>query len=154
MKLFHLADLQIGKQLYGYNLREDQERSLGEVISYAEKLRPDAVVIAGDIYDRSVPSGEAVRVFDGFLTRLSTLRPVIPVLVISGNHDSAQRLDYASRLLGSHQIYIAGRGPQDAGEHLQKVTLTDRWGEVHFYLMPFLTPGYVRWLSCGARPDG
>lgn len=153
MKFFHLSDLHIGKQLYGYNLREDQEHILGEVISYAEKLRPDAVVIAGDIYDRSVPSGEAVRVFDDFLTRLSTLRPVIPVLVISGNHDSAQRLDYASRLLGSHQIYIAGRGPQDAGEHLQKVTLTDRWGEVHFYLMPFLKPGYVRGLSGGELPE-
>lgn len=153
MKFFHLSDLHIGKQLHHYNLREDQEHILGEVVSYAEKLRPDAVVIAGDIYDKSVPSGEAVTVFDDFLTRLSGIEPAIPILIISGNHDSAQRLDYASRLLGRHQIYIAGKTPETEGEHLQKITLRDEYGEVHFWLLPFLKPGYVRGLCGGELPE-
>ena len=153
MRFFHLSDLHIGKQLHHYNLREDQEHILAEVISYAEKLHPDAVVIAGDVYDKSVPSGEAVTVFDDFLTRLSAVNPAIPILVIAGNHDSAQRLDYASRLLGSHQIYIAGRAPESEGEHLKKITLTDEYGKVNFYLMPFLKPGYVRGLCGGEMPE-
>lgn len=153
MRFFHLSDLHIGKQLHHYNLREDQEHILAEVISYAEKLHPDAVVIAGDVYDKSVPSGEAVTVFDDFLTRLSAVNPAIPILVIAGNHDSAQRLDYASRLLGSHQIYIAGRAPESEGEHLKKITLTDEYGKVNFYLMPFLKPGYVRGLCGGEAPE-
>lgn len=153
MRFFHLSDLHIGKQLHHYNLRGDQEHILGEVISYAEKLHPDAVVIAGDIYDKSVPSGEAVSVFDDFLTRLSGIEPAIPVLIISGNHDSAQRLDYASRLLGSHQIYIAGKAPESEDEHLRKITLYDQYGEVHFWFLPFLKPGYVRGLCGGALPE-
>ena len=153
MRFFHLSDLHIGKQLHHYNLREDQEHILGEVISYAEKLHPDAVVIAGDIYDKSVPSGEAVAVFDDFLTRLSGIEPAIPILIISGNHDSAQRLDYASRLLGSHQTYIAGKAPETEEEHLRKITLQDEYGDVHFWLLPFLKPGYVRDLCGGKLPE-
>lgn len=152
MRFFHLSDLHIGKQLHHYNLREDQEHILGEVISCAEKFHPDAVVIAGDIYDKSVPSGEAVTVFDDFLTRLSGIEPAIPILIISGNHDSAQRLDYASRLLGSHQIYIAGKAPETEGEHLRRITLQDEYGDVHFWLLPFLKPGYVRNLCGGELP--
>ena len=86
--------------------------------------------------------------FDDFLTRLSKIEPAIPIFIISGNHDSAQRLDYASRLLGSHQIYIAGKAPETEEEHLRKITLQDEYGEVHFWLLPFLKPGYVRGL-CG-----
>ncbi len=154
MRFFHLSDLHIGKHLHHYNLREDQEHILGEVISYVETLHPDAVVIAGDIYDKSVPSGEAVTIFDDFLTRLSEIKPAVPVLIIAGNHDSPQRLDYASRLLGSRQIYIAGKAPESEEEHLKKVTLQDRYGAVNFYLLPFLKPGYVRGLSeSGAAPD-
>ena len=97
MKFFHLSDLHIGKQLHHYNLKEDQKAVLGEVIAYARSIRPDAVVIAGDIYDRSVPSAEAVGVFDWFLTRLSEITPAIPVLIISGNHDSAKRLEYGEK---------------------------------------------------------
>ena len=129
MKFFHLSDLHIGKQLHHYNLREDQEHILAEVLSYAESIHPDAIVIAGDIYDKSVPSAEAVSLFDEFLTALAKIEPVIPVLIISGNHDSAQRLDYASRLLGSHQIYIAGQAPEEEADRLKKITLTDEFGE-------------------------
>nr|WP_294493267.1 exonuclease SbcCD subunit D [uncultured Mediterraneibacter sp.] len=153
MRFFHLSDLHIGKQLHHYNLREDQEHILGEVISYAETLRPDAVVIAGDVYDKSVPSGEAVSLFDDFLTRMSEIEPAIPVLIIAGNHDSPQRLDYASRLLGSRRIYIAGKAPETEREHLKKITLTDKFGTVHFYLLPFLKPGYVRSLTGGELPQ-
>ena len=153
MRFFHLSDLHIGKQLHHYNLREDQEHILSEIVSYAETLRPDAVVIAGDIYDKTVPSGEAVGIFDDFLTRMSKIRPEIPLLIIAGNHDSAQRLDYASRLLGSHRIHIAGRAPETGDEHLKKITLADEHGNVNFYLMPFLKPGYVRGLNGGSLPE-
>ena len=77
-----------------------------------------------------MPSGEAVSLFDEFLTALAKIEPVIPVLIISGNHDSAQRLDYASRLLGSHQIYIAGQAPEEEADRLKKITLADEFGEV------------------------
>ena len=144
MRFFHLSDLHIGKQLHRYNLREDQEAILEEVVAYAKDLRPDAIIIAGDIYDKSVPSAEAVAVFDEFLTSLSEITPAIPLLIISGNHDSAQRLDYASDILKNHQIYLAGTAPRTEGEHIRKVTLNDEYGEVDFYLLPFLKPSYVR----------
>lgn len=152
MRFFHLSDLHIGKQLHNYNLREDQEHILTEVIEYAKELRPDAIVIAGDIYDKSVPSGEAVTIFDEFLTELSLLEPKIPVLMIAGNHDSAQRLDYASRILGAQQIYIAGNAPETSEEYLKSVTLEDEYGTVHFYLLPFLKPGFVRGVFGGEVP--
>lgn len=152
MRFFHLSDLHIGKQLHNYNLREDQEHILTEVIEYAKELRPDAIVIAGDIYDKSVPSGEAVTIFDEFLTELSLLEPKIPVLMIAGNHDSAQRLDYASRILGTQQIYIAGNAPETSEEYLKNVTLEDEYGTVHFYLLPFLKPGFVRGVFGGEVP--
>lgn len=144
MRFFHLSDLHIGKQLHHYNLKEDQEHILKEVIEYAKKIRPDAIVIAGDIYDKSVPSAEAVAIFDDFLTSLAQIEPVIPILMIAGNHDSAQRLDYASRILGHHNIHIAGNPPEEKTEYMKKVTLEDTFGEVHFYLLPFLKPGYVK----------
>lgn len=153
MRFFHLSDLHIGKQLHRYNLCRDQEHILAEVISYAEKLRPDAIVIAGDIYDKSVPSGESVRLFDDFLTCMAKLEPAIPLLIIAGNHDSAKRLDYANRLLGHYQIFISGQVPESEGEFLKKVTLTDQYGKVNFYLLPFLKPGYVRWMNGGAVPE-
>lgn len=144
MKFFHLSDLHIGKQLHHYSLKEDQEVILKEVIDYAKKIHPDAIVIAGDIYDKSVPSAEAVTLFDRFLTELSEITPAIPVLIISGNHDSAERLQYASEILKRYHIYLAGTVPKTEEEHLQKVTLEDAAGEVDFYLLPFLKPSYVR----------
>ena len=153
MRFFHLSDLHIGKQLHHYNLREDQEHILKEVIEYAKELRPDAIVIAGDIYDKTVPSGEAVTIFDEFLTTLSLIEPKIPVLIIAGNHDSAQRLDYASRILGAQQIYIVGNAPEKPEDSLSCVTLKDAFGPVHFYLLPFLKPGYVRGVFEGELPE-
>ena len=153
MRFIHLSDLHIGRQLHQYNLKEDQEHILGEVVEYARMLRPDAIVIAGDVYDKSVPSAEAVGIFDWFLTALSALKPEIPILIISGNHDSAQRIDYASGILGQKGIYIAGKLPQNQEEFLKKVTLQDEYGEVDFYLLPFLKPGYVRTVFDGEMPE-
>lgn len=84
MKFFHLSDLHIGKQLHHYNLKKDQQVILKQVVDYAKEIHPDAIVIAGDVYDKSVPSAEAVTIFDQFLTELSELTPAIPVLIISG----------------------------------------------------------------------
>lgn len=153
MRFFHLSDLHIGRQLHHYSLLEDQRHILNEVIGYVEQMHPDAVVIAGDIYDKPVPSGEAVTLFDDFLTRLAKIEPSVAVLIISGNHDSAQRLDYASRILGRQNIYIAGEVPGKKEEYLKKVTLLDDLGEVDFYLLPFLKPGYVRNLFEEGRPE-
>ena len=153
MKFFHLSDLHIGKQLHRYNLKEDQQVILKEVITYAKELRPDAIVIAGDIYDKSVPSAEAVNVFDEFLTDLSEITPEIPILIISGNHDSPDRLKYASEILKRHHIYLAGNVPERPEEHIEKVTLRDAYGEVNFYLLPFMKPAYVKNIFVDGTPE-
>ena len=153
MKFFHLSDLHIGKQLHRYNLKEDQQVILKEVITYAKELRPDAIVIAGDIYDKSVPSAEAVNVFDEFLTDLSEITPEIPILIISGNHDSPDRLKYASEILKRHHIYLAGNVPERPEEHIEKVTLHDAYGEVDFYLLPFMKPEYVKNIFVDGTPE-
>ncbi len=153
MKFFHLSDLHIGKQLHRYNLKEDQQVILKEVITYAKELRPDAIIIAGDIYDKSVPSAEAVTVFDEFLTELSEITPEIPILIISGNHDSPDRLKYASEILKRHHIYLAGNVPERPEEHIEKVTLHDAYGEVDFYLLPFMKPAYVRNIFIDEIPE-
>lgn len=144
MKIFHIGDLHIGKQLHQYNLKQDQEFILNQIVEYAEKEKPDAVLIAGDIYDRAAPSAEAVGVFDGFLTGLSELSHQPEILIIAGNHDSAARLDFASSILEKHRVHIAGTAPEAAGEFMKKVVLKDAYGKVNFYLFPFLKPGYVR----------
>ena len=153
MKFFLLSDLHIGKQLHRYNLKEDQQVILKEVITYAKELRPDAIVIAGDIYDKSVPSAEAVNVFDEFLTDLSEITPEIPILIISGNHDSPDRLKYASEILKRHHIYLAGNVPERPEEHIEKVTLHDAYGEVDFYLLPFMKPAYVKNIFVDGTPE-
>ena len=153
MKFFHLSDLHIGKQLHRYNLKEDQQVILKEVITYAKELRPDAIVIAGDIYDKSVPSAEAVNVFDEFLPALSEITPEIPILIISGNHDSPDRLKYASEILKRHHIYLAGNVPERPEEHIEKVTLHDAYGEVDFYLLPFMKPAYVKNIFADGTPE-
>lgn len=146
MRFFHLSDLHIGKHLHTYNLAQDQQYIFKQIVEKALEYRPDAIVIAGDIYDKSVPSGEAYQLFDRFLNSLADIVPTIPVLVISGNHDSQDRLQYAASFLERHQIYIATRPPQEKDELLKKVTLSDEYGEVNVYLFPFTKPGYVRHL--------
>ena len=144
MKLFHLSDLHIGKLLCGYSLKENQERVLSQIVAYAQDEHPDAILICGDIYDKSAPSGEAYVMFDRFLEALSEIRPRIPVLIIAGNHDSPERLSYASAFLEKHSIYLSVFPPIQEDEYLKKITLEDEYGPVDFYLLPFLKPGYLR----------
>ena len=144
MKLFHLSDLHIGKLLCGYSLKENQERVLSQIVAYAQDEHPDAILICGDIYDKSAPSGEAYVMFDRFLEALSEIRPRIPVFIIAGNHDSPERLSYASAFLEKHSIYLSVFPPVREDEYLKKITLEDEYGPVDFYLLPFLKPGYLR----------
>lgn len=145
MKLFHISDLHIGKQLYSYNLREEQEAVLQAILEAIEVHRPDALVIAGDIYDKATPSAEAYEIFDQFLNDLTALPNSIPVLIIAGNHDNASRLQYASTFLEKSQIYISTKAPTET-EYLKKVILNDSYGEVDIYLLPFIRPRDVRHL--------
>lgn len=144
MKLFHLSDLHIGKLLCGYSLKENQERVLSQIVAYAQDEHPDAILICGDIYDKSAPSGEAYVMFDRFLEALSEIRPRIPVFIIAGNHDSPERLSYASAFLEKHSIYLSVFPPVREDEYLKKITLEDEYGPVDFYLLPFLKPGWLR----------
>lgn len=144
MKIFHIADLHIGKQLNYYNLKENQEDILDQIIEKMEEYRPDVLLIAGDVFDKSVPSGEAYILFDDFLNRAASLDPLIPICIIAGNHDSPERLNYASSFMEKHQIYISVMPPQSEDEHLKKVVLKDAFGRVNIYLLPFTKPGYVR----------
>ncbi len=146
MKFFHISDLHIGKQLYGYRLAEDQNYVLGQVIRALKKEKPDALLIAGDIYDKAVPSGEAVELFDAFLTKVTEVCPQMPVLMIAGNHDSASRIDYAGAILQRQNIYIAGTPPKKETQSVRKLTLTDEYGEIDFYILPFFKPSQVRGL--------
>ena len=144
MKFIHLSDLHIGKQLHHYSLLEEQRELLGQVVMHVKKEHPDAVVIAGDVYDVAVPSAEAILVFDEFLSALDALEQELAIFIIAGNHDSAKRLDYASRILAKHDIHIVGMPPIAEEEPMRKVCLTDGYGEVNFYLLPFVKPAYVK----------
>lgn len=144
MKLFHLSDLHIGRQLHGFSLEEDQRFILKEITEMIRGRKPDAVLIAGDIYDKSAPSADAVAVFDEFLTELAHIPDGPAVFIISGNHDSQERLSFGSRLFSDHRIYIAGCAPDKENPGIRKAVLKDGCGEVNFYLLPFLRPSYVR----------
>ena len=141
MKLIHIADLHLGKSIGGVSLidNDDQPVWVERFLEKAAGLQPDAVVIAGDIYDRSSPSGDAVMLFDRLLTGLSGLG--IPVLAVAGNHDSAERLSFARDLLAQSRVYIAGKLKKE----LTHVTIAakDGSGEVTFWLMPYLFPALV-----------
>lgn len=147
MKFFHLSDLHIGKQLHHYNLIPEQRDILGRIVALAENEQPDAILIAGDIYDTPVPSAEAVSVFDAFLTALNNLTPAVTICVIAGNHDSAKRIDFASGILAKHRVVIAGMPPTVPEEKLKKVCISDSYGEVCIYLLPFVKPSFVRNLT-------
>ena len=144
MKFFHLSDLHIGKQLHHYNMIAEQRDILGKIVALAEREKPDAVLIAGDVYDTPVPSAEAVSVFDEFLTALNDLEPEVTVCIIAGNHDSAKRIDFASDILAKHRVMIAGMPPVTREETIRKVSFFDAYGEVCIYLLPFVKPSYVR----------
>ncbi len=138
MKFFHVADLHLGKRYGEFPLTADQRYVLGQILEYAATEKPQAVLIAGDIYDKPVPPTDAVELFDGFLNGLANLG--IEVFVISGNHDSAERLAFASRLLEGSGVHIS---PVFSGK-VAPVTLKDGYGEVRIYCLPFIKPASVR----------
>ncbi|MGN0482152.1 MAG: exonuclease SbcCD subunit D [Lachnospiraceae bacterium] len=144
MKFFHLSDLHIGRQLNHYDLSEIQRDVLHQILVQMEEQHPDALLICGDIYDKSVPSGEAYQLFNDFLEQLNERKELVPVFLIAGNHDSPDRLNYASAFLRKHQIYISAYPPHTQKDHLQKITLEDAYGPVDFYLLPFVKPSMVR----------
>lgn len=140
MKLAHISDLHIGKNLKGYSLTEDQAYILRQVADLLDQHRPDALLIAGDIYDKSVPSGDAFTLLDRFLKELNDLPFDMPVFMIAGNHDSPERLHFASSFLERHHIYISTMPPQSQSEYLKKVTLEDDYGKLNVYLLPYTKP--------------
>ena len=138
MKLFHLSDLHIGKRVNEFSMIEDQKYILKRILDLAEEEKPDGIILAGDIYDKQIPSAEAVQVFDEFITRLAGR--AIPVFIISGNHDSAERLAFGGRLLNSRGIYLS---PVSEGS-VTKIPLKDQYGTVWIHLLPFIRPSTVR----------
>ena len=144
MRFFHLSDLHLGIKLYEHDLLKDQKAMLDEIVALTRQYQPDAVIFAGDIYDRSVPPVEAVALFDDFMTQLRAALPNGEIMLISGNHDSAQRLDVFRSELSDRGIHMIGNPPLQKGETIERVTLTDDFGAVNFYLLPFVRPGMVR----------
>ena len=147
MKFFHVGDLHLGKQLHGYDLIKDQEHMLEELLFYIKKEQPDAVLIAGDIYDRAVPSGTAMQLLEQFFIQADELakeQKAVEIILIAGNHDAAKRLQYGSSFMKRHHIHIAVMPPQQEDAYLEQVTLTDQEGVVHFYLLPYTKPGMIR----------
>lgn len=138
MKLIHLSDLHLGKRVNEFSMLEDQNYILQQIISVTEKEQADGVIIAGDIYDKPVPPAEAVQLFDRFLTRLAERN--IPVFAISGNHDSAERIAFGTELMSKSGVYFS---PVYQGK-IQKVCLSDSYGELDIYLLPFIKPAVVR----------
>ena len=138
MKFLHLADLHLGKRVNGFSMLEDQAHILRQILAILDNEQPDGVLIAGDVYDKSVPSVEAVELLDGFLTELRARG--VPVLLISGNHDSPERLAFGGRVMDSCGIHIS---PVYDGA-LAPVTLHDEFGPVHVWLLPFVKPAHVR----------
>ena len=138
MKFLHLADLHLGKRVNGFSMLEDQAHILRQILAILDDEQPDGVLIAGDVYDKAVPAGEAVERLDGFLTELRARG--VPVLLISGNHDSPERLAFGGRVMDSCGIHIS---PVYDGA-LAPVTLHDEFGPVHVWLLPFVKPAHVR----------
>lgn len=137
MKLFHISDLHLGKKVYEFSMLADQEHALDQICGLAETQQPDGILISGDVYDKSVPPVEAVQLFDHFLTRLQKMG--IAIYLISGNHDSAIRLDFGSRILEQQNIYLCGAFDGT----LHHIVQEDTYGEIHFYLLPFLKPAML-----------
>lgn len=138
MKFLHTGDLHIGKTVNDFSMIEDQKYILRRILDIAKKEKVDAVVIAGDVYDRPIPSAEAVTLLDDFLTAL--LGEKIPVIMISGNHDSGERVAFADKILEKQGLYIAG----EYNGELKRVVFEDEWGYVDFVCMPFVKPAVAK----------
>lgn len=148
MKFIHTADLHIGKRICEHSMLEDQKYILGQILQIVDSEKPDAIVIAGDVYDKSVPSAEAVQVLDDFLVDLSSRN--VKTFVLSGNHDSAERIAFGGRLMQERGVYMS---PVYSGS-FTPVTLKDDFGEVDVWMLPFVRPATIRaCLGTGEQAD-
>lgn len=147
MKFFHLSDLHIGLKLINRDLREDQEYIFHQIAELAIREQPDALVIAGDIYDKAVPSAEAMEVLDGFIEELTRNLPELVIMMISGNHDSAVRVNCYRSVLARQRLHMIGLPPVQPEEYIEKVVLRDAYGSVNFYLLPFVKPSMVKLIT-------
>lgn len=138
MRFIHISDLHLGKRIHENSLIEDQQAILNKILEITDEEKPTAILIAGDVYDKSVPSAEAVQLFDGFLVEL--LKRGLQVFVISGNHDSPERIAFGSRIMDASGIHLS---PVYDGK-VKSVTLFDEHGEIDVYMLPFIKPAHVR----------
>lgn len=143
MRIFHLSDLHIGLKLFQRDLREDHEHVLDQIIEYARSRKPDVILIAGDIYDRAVPSADAVNTYNRFMESLRRTVPKAAIMLISGNHDSGPRLNIYRNILREEGIYMIGLPPQLPQEKIVRIPVPDEFGEVDFYLLPFVNPSMI-----------
>ena len=134
MKFAHIADLHIGKRVHDFSMLEDQRYILNQMLGIFKDQKVEGVLIAGDVYDKTVPSAEAVQLFDEFITRLA--KEKIPVYMISGNHDSAERLSFGAKLFENSDIFIS----QVYDGEMKRIELEDQYGPISLYLLPFLKP--------------
>ena len=147
MRLLHSADWHLGKTLKGQSLLDDQRYILAEIFDVIDELKPDALLIAGDIYDRAVPPAEAVDLFDETLNKLAARK--LPTLIIAGNHDSATRLNFGSKIFEREKIFIASK----VGGAPVPVVLADEFGEVYFSLIPYFEAGKIHDEYFGAEDE-
>ena len=138
MRFLHCGDLHIGKQVNGFSMLEDQKYILKEILNIIDKKALDGIIIAGDIYDKTVPSAEAVKIFDSFLVQLVARN--LKIFAISGNHDSAERIAFGSRIMNAKDVYMS---PVFDGE-ATKVTVKDEYGLLNVYMLPFIKPIHAR----------
>ena len=141
MKFVHLSDLHLGKRVNEYSMLEDQEYILTKIINIIDDEKPSGVIIAGDVYDKSIPSAEAVQMFDDFLTRLSKRN--LQVFIISGNHDSPERMSFGSRLMDQSGIHIS----QVYSGKIEPFAVKDEHGIINVYMLPFVKPAHVKRFS-------
>jgi DNA repair protein SbcD/Mre11 len=141
MKLFHTADWHLGKLVQGVSMTEEQRFVLQQFIEAIAEEKPDAVIIAGDLYDRAVPPTDAVNLLDEVLETI-VLKLKTPVIAVSGNHDSPGRLNFGSQLMKSNGLYITGQLEKD----MEPIVIQDEFGEVHFHLVPYADPSQVRYI--------
>jgi exonuclease SbcD len=138
MKFIHLSDLHLGKRVNEFSMLEEQDAILKQILKIIDAEAPNGVLIAGDIYDKSIPSAEAVQLFDGFLVELAKRH--LQVFIISGNHDSPERIAFGSRIMDASGIHLS---PVYNGT-VEPITMTDEHGVVNIYMLPFIKPGHVR----------